>query len=208
MRFAILEQAPFVVPDPKRRLGGRGVWVEAKHECLKNACKSGFSRLAKRPLRPKFDDVLQLLEAGLEARLCDMLGGGRRAGLVHFGTDDTRQRVKAGDVPLIALAMDASPRHRGVVIGEDAPPHVVVLDKTRLGAIFARDEVAVLSVMDNDLAKSVQQVAEQLNALCGNKTPSGEQAEQNTLDAHGFEKAQARTVSTASKNDAGDETEA
>lgn len=191
------------MPDPKRRLGGRGVWVEANRDCLKRACQSGFTRLAKRPLRPRYDELAGLLILGLEARLSDVLGGGYRAGLVHYGADETTKRVKAGSVRLIALATDASPRHRGGVTGEDAPPHVLVLDKARLGAVFGRQDVAVATISDDALAASVHEVTKRINAINPNVAELPQNKMTNALD--GEEHADAHKAPTAS---AGDETEA
>lgn len=56
LRLAVVDER--VVPDPRRRAPGRGVYVHARPDCLKAAGKGGLARSLKRGVsRPELDAI-------------------------------------------------------------------------------------------------------------------------------------------------------
>ena len=56
LRLAVVEDR--VVPDPRRRAAGRGVYVHARPDCLRAAGKGGLARSLKRNVsRPELDAI-------------------------------------------------------------------------------------------------------------------------------------------------------
>lgn len=96
-----------VVPDLKRTLPGRGVWVTAKAKYVEDAVGKGlFARAFK--MSVKSDDSLSELITSLLARQClDYLSLARKAGLVSLGFTKVQQALK-GDIAILVQAEDAA----------------------------------------------------------------------------------------------------
>jgi predicted RNA-binding protein YlxR (DUF448 family) len=98
-----------VVPDLKRRLPGRGVWVTASRAAVDDAVRSnGFSRGFKRDVRAAADLPAQV-ERQLERAALDALGIARKAGRVAIGFGRTESELAGGPVIAILQAADAAP---------------------------------------------------------------------------------------------------
>ena len=84
-----------------------------------------------------------------------LLGLARRAGRLCVGSRETRIGLHRGEVRLVILAEDASPRDRErvfrVAVEEEVPTRVVG-DRGSLGAAIGRDAVAVLGIRDAGMA--------------------------------------------------------
>ncbi len=84
-----------------------------------------------------------------------LLGLARRAGRLCVGSRETRIGLHRGEVRLVILAGDASPRDRERVLRvaeeEDVPARIAG-DRGTLGAAIGRDAVAVLGVRDAGMA--------------------------------------------------------
>jgi predicted RNA-binding protein YlxR (DUF448 family) len=97
-----------VVPDVRRRLPGRGVWIDATRDSVAQAArKRVFSRGFKAQARVSetlADDVDALLvRAALER-----LALANKAGLVTAGFEKVRARLAAGDAVGLVVAADAA----------------------------------------------------------------------------------------------------
>jgi predicted RNA-binding protein YlxR (DUF448 family) len=98
-----------VVPDLKRRLPGRGVWVTATRAAVDDAVRrNGFSRGFKRDVRAAADLSAQV-ERQLERAALDALGIAHKAGRVAIGFGRTESELAGGPVAAILQAADASP---------------------------------------------------------------------------------------------------
>jgi predicted RNA-binding protein YlxR (DUF448 family) len=74
-----------IVPDIKRKLPGRGVWVTATAVAVsKAAAKNAFARSLRQPVRVPAD-LAGVTEALLEQSALDALSIANKAGLVKFG---------------------------------------------------------------------------------------------------------------------------
>jgi predicted RNA-binding protein YlxR (DUF448 family) len=99
-----------IVPDLKRRLPGRGVWITATRSAVDEAVKRNvFARSLKREVRVSRDLGAEL-ERQIESAALDALGIAHKAGRVAIGFGRTETAL-AGVPPVAATlsASDASP---------------------------------------------------------------------------------------------------
>jgi predicted RNA-binding protein YlxR (DUF448 family) len=99
-----------IVPDLKRRLPGRGVWITATRTAIDEAVKrNAFARSLKREVKVPSDLGAQL-ERQLENAALDALGIAHKAGRVAIGFGRTETAL-AGVPPVTAIlsASDGSP---------------------------------------------------------------------------------------------------
>jgi predicted RNA-binding protein YlxR (DUF448 family) len=90
-----------VVPDIKRRLPGRGVWVTARRTAIDEAVKRNvFARSLRREVRAAAD-LGAALERQLEAAALDALAIAHKAGRVAIGF--TRTEAALADQPVAAI---------------------------------------------------------------------------------------------------------
>src|SRR3954451_20852075 len=95
-----------IVPDLKRRLPGRGVWVTATRSAVNEAVKRNvFARSLKREVRAARDLGAQV-ERQLESAALDALGIAHKAGRVAIGF--ARTETALAGVPRVAAILSAS----------------------------------------------------------------------------------------------------
>lgn len=98
-----------IVPDIKKALPGRGVWITGTRAALAEAIRrNAFARSFKRELRPG-RDLIDLTDRLLERGALDVLSIAGKAGLVVSGF--AKVEAATADPALVALlhARDASP---------------------------------------------------------------------------------------------------
>ncbi len=91
-------------------------------------------------------------------RLLRLLGLGRRSGGVGVGVDATRAQLQRGDVHLVILASDASPRAVEKVERLARARSVPVMtgpDSAAMGERLGRPPVMTVAVRDRDLAAGI-----------------------------------------------------
>jgi predicted RNA-binding protein YlxR (DUF448 family) len=98
-----------VVPDIKRRLPGRGVWVTATAAAIDKAvARNAFSRSLKRPARAGAD-LAAMTDRLLEKATLDALAIAYKAGVVLCGFTKVESALTAGTAIAIMHASDAAP---------------------------------------------------------------------------------------------------
>ena len=98
-----------VVPDIKRKLPGRGVWVTATRAAVAAAASRGaFGRSFKRDVRVP-GDLAQQTEVLLERSALDALAIAHKAGRVALGFAKVEAALAGGPVVGLIHAADASP---------------------------------------------------------------------------------------------------
>jgi uncharacterized protein len=107
IRFVIAPDGE-LVPDLKRKLPGRGVWVTANRGALEAAVKaSAFARAFRRPLRVAAD-FADRTEHLLENAMLDALAIAGKAGLVVMGFTRIENALARGAVVALLHAADAA----------------------------------------------------------------------------------------------------
>jgi len=98
-----------VVPDLKRKLPGRGVWVTATQDALGDAIKrKAFARGFKREVRVPAD-LVNRTEQLLERAVLDALGIAGKTGLVAVGFTKVETALAHGAVVAVLHAAEAAP---------------------------------------------------------------------------------------------------
>jgi predicted RNA-binding protein YlxR (DUF448 family) len=108
IRFVLGPQGE-AVPDLKRKLPGRGVWVTATHDALSDAIKhKAFARGFKRDVRLP-PDLLPRTERLLEQSALDALGIAAKAGCVVAGFAKVEKALTHDHVIAVLHAAEAAP---------------------------------------------------------------------------------------------------
>ena len=98
-----------VVPDLKRRLPGRGVWVTGTRTALRDAiARRAFGRSFKRDVRVT-PDLVETTERLLERAALDALAMAHKAGRLAAGFAKAEAALRDGNAVGIVHASDAAP---------------------------------------------------------------------------------------------------
>ncbi len=105
IRF-VMDPAGLVVPDIRRKLPGRGVWVTGETRYIAEAIKrSAFTRGFKKPaIVPA--DLVSLIDKTLEKDVLQSLSIANKAGAVTAGAFQVEKAVSAGDTAVLIHASD------------------------------------------------------------------------------------------------------
>ncbi len=107
LRF-VLDPENRVVPDIKRKLPGRGVWITATYQCVANAVrKNVFSRSFKRTLAPN-QELAELAGLLLRRSALQDLALTNKSGCAVSGYTKVESAIKAGKVLALLHAFDSS----------------------------------------------------------------------------------------------------
>ncbi|MFN8176453.1 MAG: L7Ae/L30e/S12e/Gadd45 family ribosomal protein [bacterium] len=88
-----------------------------------------------------------------------LLGLARRAALLSIGSRETRTALRRGEIRLVLLAEDASPRDRARlerVAEEEGVPARTVESRASLGAAIGAGDVTVVGVRDRGMAEALE----------------------------------------------------
>lgn len=97
-----------IVPDLKRRLPGRGVWVDATSQALAEAVKrNAFAKSLKRKVVASVT-LVEDVEGLLRRRTADALALANKAGLVTAGFAKVEEQLGLGAVVLLLHASDGA----------------------------------------------------------------------------------------------------
>jgi len=120
IRF-VLGPAGEVVPDVKRKLPGRGIWITGGRGALEEAVKRNvFARGFKRDVRVA-GDLTAATERLLERAALDALAIAGKAGMVASGFAKVEAALAKGAVSALIHASDAAPDGRRKLSAAAAP---------------------------------------------------------------------------------------
>ena len=152
LRF-VVDPAGHMVPDVAHNLPGRGLWLTARRDIVREAVgKRLFARAAKGPVAVEAD-IDDRIEALLARRCAELLGLARRAGLVRAGFVKVKTALAQGEVAIVVAAMDGAAAGRaklGPVAGGTAL--VACLRADELGAALGREHVVHVALKPGRLA--------------------------------------------------------
>jgi len=140
LRF-VVDPAGRIVPDVAHRLPGRGLWLTARRDIVREAVgKRLFARAAKAPVAVEAD-IEDRIEALLARRCAELLGLARRAGLVRAGFVKVKTALARGAVAVLVEAMDGAADGRGK-LGAAASGKALVacLTAREMGAALGREQ--------------------------------------------------------------------
>ncbi|MET0340608.1 MAG: DUF448 domain-containing protein [Polyangiales bacterium] len=168
LRFVhVPENDPCIIPDFAARLGGRGIWVHPRVDCLRRASRGGFSRALRAQVTVDHD-VLRSLGQGQILRRLDglLLAAKRRRGLA-LGTDAVRLALAACTAHVLLVAKDAAGR-RDELVAAATEQRVTVIElstKAELGRLTGKETLGLLAVLDVRIAREIAESARSLAGL-------------------------------------------
>jgi predicted RNA-binding protein YlxR (DUF448 family) len=135
---------------------GRGAHVHLRPSCLERACRGGFARSFKRPVRSTPKSLARQIVQAADQRIRGLLLGARRAKLLAFG-EEARDAMGKGKASLAIVAVDAgNSGTKGALLGAVADGRAIAFGtKADLGALFGREEVAVVAVIHEGVARQI-----------------------------------------------------
>jgi predicted RNA-binding protein YlxR (DUF448 family) len=134
-----------LVPDIKRKLPGRGVWVTATRVALGKAVKrNAFSRSLKKGIRIP-DDLLDLVDRLLARAALDALAMANKAGRTVAGFERVDSAIAADGLAALIHAAEASPdgmrKLAATQAGRRPLPLVRAFTASQLGLALGRPNV-------------------------------------------------------------------
>lgn len=156
------------VPDVRRKLPGRGIWVSADADALRMAIKKKlFSRSAKEQVNVP-DDLFEQTEAALVRRLVDLVSLARKAGQAVTGYEKVKSMLENEYARILLQASDGSERGKSKL---RSPPgkdvFVGCLTAQELGLAFGRESVIHGALSAGGLSKQVKAEAIRLRGVRG-----------------------------------------
>lgn len=162
LRFAVREEAPRLVPDPRRRLPGRGVSVHPRRVCLERAVKGGgFNRSLRGRVDLDLDELVALVVSRYEARAAGLIGAALRTRRAALGADVTKSAIHDGSASLVVFAKDAAGRRQELssMAAERGIPVIEHGTKQELGRLSGRPELGVMAIQEERIASELVAVA-------------------------------------------------
>ena len=146
-----------IVVDVSGSAFGHGAHVHPSRDCVTKACKGGFSKAFKTKVEANPETFGAQLMDGSDRRIEGLLMGARRARHLVVGADATVEALRDGKVALVIVATDAAAAAQlGEVKDAIAAGKAIAWSvKGRLGALLARDEVAVCGVVHEKVAEAI-----------------------------------------------------
>jgi uncharacterized protein len=145
-----------VSPDINEKLPGRGLWLTAERDMIRQAlAKDLFSKAARRKVFVP-DGLSESVERLLAKRCLNFLGLARRAGIAQAGFDNVQSWLRSGGGGLLLSACDGAAGGRDKIRAlarglrrSDA------LSATELGRAIGRDSVVHMVVAPGALADNL-----------------------------------------------------
>ncbi len=162
LRFAVRDEAPRLVPDPRRRLPGRGVSVHPRRDCLVRAVRGGgFARSLRGKVAVDLDELCALIASQYATRVEGLLMAALRKRAVAIGADAARAALRDGSARGLVLARDAAGRRDELarMALESGLPVIEHGAKSELGRLTRGDELGVLAILDERIASELATVA-------------------------------------------------
>ncbi len=145
MRF-VVGPGDGVVPDVAGKLPGRGLWVTATAEALRVVmARKGFARGARRAVTVD-PGLPETVERQLRERALGSLAMARRGGHAVAGFAKVEERLRAGKLGLVIVAVDGAEADGRAKLDRATAPLAMLGDSTELGRIFGRDAAVYVGV--------------------------------------------------------------
>ncbi len=180
IRFVVAPDGT-VVPDFRRRLPGRGMWVTARADCVAAAEKRRlFARAHGGPVKVE-PGLADRVEKGLAAGALAALSMARKAGGVVAGFAKVEAALDKGDVIALIHAAEAAPdgvakldaaaRRRG---GEGKPAIIRCFTGEQLDLAFGRPNVIHAALLAGPASRNLMARVGAWLAYRGDERPEGD----------------------------------
>jgi predicted RNA-binding protein YlxR (DUF448 family) len=149
-----------LVPDLAGGAFGRGAWLHPRRSCIESAVRGGLSRGLKTQVKADAAELMARLRDAAVRRTVSLLQAAKRARLAAVGTTMLEEAERDGRVELLVLAGDAKASAELSAVRRLAERGRVRLfkNKAELGAVFGRDELALVGLLSRDLSQEVSRM--------------------------------------------------
>jgi len=165
-----------IVADVYGKLPGRGVWVSAREDALRQAVqRGGFNRGFKAKVAIDADALVAQTHEQLRRRLLGQLTMARKAGQLAFGQTGVREAAARGDVSMRIEARDGAPEGRGKLrtlslatareLGRKDPDVVGCFTAEDIGLALGRSPVVHAAVTVGRMVKDIRITARKLSGF-------------------------------------------
>lgn len=168
VRFVAGDTEPYLAPDLRGRLPGRGYWVGARRACLAAAVeRSAFRDALPSGATVDTGEIAKLTTLAFHRRVVGLVQGGWRNGLVALGVNEVTAAVHAQRSHGLWIATGGGTTRDKVRALADrfGLPCVEQLTEETLGDIFGRDRVAAVAFLDSALAVEARECLERATAF-------------------------------------------
>ena len=158
-----------IVPDFKRKLGGKGIYVtNAKSLLNKAVAQNLFAKALKRKVRVA-SDIGVMVEHLLRAQALHALSLARKAGCLIWGLDKVLEAVKKQQVELLIEAGDKGSDGHDKVISHAGKLEICDLfNVDELDEELRRDNTAHLALLKGSAGAFAKEAIARLSAFEGN----------------------------------------
>ncbi|MEO8796405.1 MAG: YlxR family protein [Polyangiaceae bacterium] len=155
-----------ILVDVGSKAVGRGAHVHATWKCLQSACKSGLSKSFHQEIHVKAKDVAADITAALDRRIEGLVVAARGAGALAVGADKAIAAMHKG-APLVVVARDAGSvgQKEEVLEAAGSGRAIVWRDKTEIGRVVDRTDVAMIAIENAGIASAVREAANAIASL-------------------------------------------
>lgn len=158
---------------------GRGAHVHPSLACVEKAAKTGFSRIFKTKIVGDAEAIGAQIVDAADRRIEGLLAGAKRARQIATGADLTVEALREGKAALVVVARDAAAAahllevERAIAQGKAIAWSV----KSRLGALFARDEIGVCAVLQAGVAEAIASAYQTSRPFVGSRSEAWSSSE-------------------------------
>lgn len=165
LRFTILEDN-MVVPDFKKKLPGKGVYVKNSKKTLEKAISNNlFAKAAKKPAKADKELVTQV-ENILFKHALNAISLARKAGVMVSGMDKVKEAIKKNIVAFLLEAEDAGSDGHNKIISMAKNIEIFNLFKIEeLDKELAKDNTVHLAFTKSTMANSVRETFVRLTSF-------------------------------------------
>ncbi|WP_189495334.1 RNA-binding protein [Algimonas arctica] len=175
VRF-VLSPDQEVVADVYEKLPGRGVWVTANADDLRDAVKrGGFNRGFKAKVKIDADTLITQTHQQLRRRLMGQLTMARKAGRLAYGQTGVREVAAKGEVAIRIEASDGASDGRGKLrtlsvatareLGRVDPPVIGCFSAEDIGLALGRSPVVHAALTTGKMVKAIRRSAKKLSGF-------------------------------------------
>ena len=167
LRF-VLSPEGIVIPDFKKKLPGKAVYVSNSKEALsqvvaKKLFTKGFKQSAKAD-----ENLVELVESILKKKGLDSINLARKAGILVTGFEKVSEVLKKGKVAFVMEALGAgSDGHHRIVLLAKGLEIFVLYSVEELDKALDRVNTVHIAFIKGDMAKMVHSDCKRLEAFLG-----------------------------------------
>lgn len=145
---------------------GRGAHVHGNAACVARAAKGGLARSFKREIKIQPKELARLIADALSRRVFGLISSARSAGHLSIGADASVEALNKG-APLALVAVDAAAAAQlGAVERAVTEGRAVAFgQKSELGRLLGKEEVAVLAITHKGIAGHVASLVRTASAV-------------------------------------------